>query len=224
MFARRAHALSKHAFPDFLLNEKLLQGLEATNITKLTEIQHKALPLLMSGEQQHTLIHAESGQGKTLTYLLPLINAMYADEYKEMIKDHRFVMDKSNESQMFQNADEIYHRDQKLKTTEIAPMKGAIILTGNKMLSSQIYAEARRLDTSNTIRFNRMTGSLTLKTPIVEFITPEAPKDDKKPEKEYTESELFEISMSNVINNSSWKTSDVLITSPLTLNHTLKRR
>ena len=92
------------------------------------------------------------------------------------------------------------------------------------MLSSQIYAEARRLDTTNTIRFNRMTGSLTLKTPIVEFITPEAPKDDKKPEKEYTESELFEISMSNVINNSSWKTSDVLITSPLTLNHTLKRR
>ncbi len=56
-------------------------------------------------------------------------------------------------------------------------MKGALIITHVKECVSQIYAQARLLDTTNFIRFNRLTSSLQLKSPIVEFLTPEKAAD-----------------------------------------------
>ena len=56
-------------------------------------------------------------------------------------------------------------------------MKGALIITHVKESVSQIYAQARLLDTTNCIRFNRLTSSLQLKSPIVEFLTPEKALD-----------------------------------------------
>ena len=43
---------------------------------------------------------------------------------------------------------------------------------------------------------NRSTSSLQMKSPIVEYITP----DIKKGDREYTDDELFSLSLSNVIN------------------------
>ena len=64
-----------------------------------------------------------------------------------------------------------------------------------------------------------------MKTPIVEFLTPDKGNGKSENEgKEYTAEELFDISMSNVINNASWGLSDVLIGSPLTMAHVLKDR
>lgn len=64
---------------------------------------------------------------------------------------------------------------------------------------------------------------MQIKSPIVEFITPEK-KEGEKTEKEYTEEEIFEISMANVVNNASWSLSDVLVATPVTLAHVLKQR
>lgn len=69
-------------------------------------------------------------------------------------------------------------------------MKGAIILTYSKELGNQIYSQARLLDISQKINFNRLTSSLQIKSPIVEFITPEK-KEGEKADKEYTEEETF---------------------------------
>jgi superfamily II DNA/RNA helicase len=65
-----------------------------------------------------------------------------------------------------------------------------------------------------------------MKSPIVEFLTPEQKPEGAKGEeqKEYTEEEIFDISMANVINNASWSLTDVLITTPMTLSHVLKAR
>lgn len=79
-------------------------------------------------------------------------------------------------------------------------MKGALILSSSKELINQIYVQARHLDKDNRILMNRATSSLQMKSPIVEFITP----DVKKGEREYTDDELFNISLANVINNASW--------------------
>ena len=57
-----------------------------------------------------------------------------------------------------------------------------------------------------------------MKTPIVEFITP----DSKKGDKEYSDDELFNISLANVINNASWKLSDVIFATPVVLSHILE--
>jgi len=65
-----------------------------------------------------------------------------------------------------------------------------------------------------------------MKSPIVEFLTPEQKPEGSKGEeqKEYTEEEIFDISMANVINNASWSLTDVLISTPMTLSHVLKAR
>lgn len=59
-----------------------------------------------------------------------------------------------------------------------------------------------------------------MKSPIVEFITPDA----KKGEKEYSEDELFNISLNNVINNTSWQMSDILFSTPVVMSHILESK
>ncbi len=67
---------------------------------------------------------------------------------------------------------------------------------------------------------NRATSSLQMKSPIVEYITP----DLKKGEKEFTDDELFNMSLSNVINNSSWQLTDILFTTPVVISHILESK
>lgn len=52
-------------------------------------------------------------------------------------------------------------------------MKGAIIVSRSKELINQIYTQARLLDSTNTIRVNRLASALQMKSPVVEHITPE---------------------------------------------------
>jgi hypothetical protein len=59
-----------------------------------------------------------------------------------------------------------------------------------------------------------------MKSPIVEFITPDAKKGDK----EYSDDELFNISLNNVINNASWSLSDVIISTPVVMSHILETK
>jgi hypothetical protein len=54
-----------------------------------------------------------------------------------------------------------------------------------------------------------------MKTPIVEFITP----DKSKGEKELSEEEQFAISIKNVVNNASWKLTDILLATPVVMSH-----
>lgn len=64
-----------------------------------------------------------------------------------------------------------------------------------------------------------------MKTPIVEFITPDSSSAKSENEgKDYTPEDLFDISMSNVINNANWNLSDILVASPMTMAHVLKDR
>lgn len=59
-----------------------------------------------------------------------------------------------------------------------------------------------------------------MKSPIVEYITP----DLKKGEKEFSDDELFNMSLSNVINNSSWQLTDILFTTPVVISHILESK
>ena len=59
-----------------------------------------------------------------------------------------------------------------------------------------------------------------MKTPIVEFLTP----DPKKGDKEITEDEMFDISLTNVMNNASWNLTDVIFSTPVIMNYILDRK
>lgn len=56
-----------------------------------------------------------------------------------------------------------------------------------------------------------------MKSPVVEYITP----DKTKGEKELSEEEQFDISLKNMVNNASWRLTDILLATPVVLGHIL---
>lgn len=58
-------------FSDLKITRQFLDALEAQGITSPTEIQSKAIPILMAG--QDLIGIAQTGTGKTLAYLLPIV-------------------------------------------------------------------------------------------------------------------------------------------------------
>lgn len=61
-------------FEDFKLNRQLLNAVEDMGWTKTTEIQQKAIPIVLSG---HDLVGvAQTGTGKTAAYTLPLLRKL----------------------------------------------------------------------------------------------------------------------------------------------------
>eukprot|EP00455_Lapot_gusevi_P036129 TRINITY_DN400_c0_g1_i2.p1 TRINITY_DN400_c0_g1~~TRINITY_DN400_c0_g1_i2.p1 ORF type:complete len:919 (+),score=193.38 TRINITY_DN400_c0_g1_i2:75-2831(+) len=65
-------------FGAFGLSSNILVALDEEGISTPTEIQKKAIPALLRGED--ALLGAQTGTGKTMAYLLPLLHRMKADE------------------------------------------------------------------------------------------------------------------------------------------------
>lgn len=65
-------------FTDLNLDPARVQQLAAQGITEPSPIQTKAIPVLM--ERKDALVHAQTGSGKTLTYLLPMLERLQAEE------------------------------------------------------------------------------------------------------------------------------------------------
>lgn len=59
-------------FKQFQLNDRLLKSLNTLNLSKPTLVQERAIPLAMQGKD--LFITAQTGTGKTLSYIIPLLN------------------------------------------------------------------------------------------------------------------------------------------------------
>jgi len=70
----------------FNLDPRIVKILEKYNITKPVEIQKIGIPKILNGS--NTIIAAETGCGKTLAYLLPMINNIL--KWKELVKDQPY--------------------------------------------------------------------------------------------------------------------------------------
>lgn len=126
-------------FSSLHLHEYLKTTLTSSGYSSLTTIQEKSLPFLL--KSNNCLLLSETGTGKTLCYLLPILN--------EILKE----------------------KDQDPITVDLVspPRHGALILSPSKELCVQIYAFARRLDPENRVNIMR-AGSLSYKSPVVKFI------------------------------------------------------
>ena len=60
-------------FEDYQLDTRLIQALAKCGFTKSTNIQHEAIPKMLEYPDSSTLIAAETGNGKTLAFLVPLL-------------------------------------------------------------------------------------------------------------------------------------------------------
>ncbi len=88
-----------NSFDTLNLNPKLVQGLKKLNINIPTEIQAKAIPLAM--ENKDIIGQSETGTGKTLAYLLPILEKI-TTEKREMqaiilAPTHELAMQINNE-------------------------------------------------------------------------------------------------------------------------------
>ena len=63
-------------------------------------------------EGENLILTAETGSGKTLTYLLPVLNQLFhhKDKRPNLINPPRFKLTKDNEEHMFLNAEEIAYK------------------------------------------------------------------------------------------------------------------
>lgn len=59
-------------FTDFGFNERLVEGIEASNYENATPVQEQVIPLILQGRD--IIASAQTGTGKTAAFLLPLIN------------------------------------------------------------------------------------------------------------------------------------------------------
>jgi len=61
-------------FKDLGINDKYINVLAKLNITKPTPVQEKAIPLILKGE--HIMAQSKTGTGKTLAFMLPIVENM----------------------------------------------------------------------------------------------------------------------------------------------------
>ncbi|MCH5717725.1 DEAD/DEAH box helicase [Niabella hibiscisoli] len=65
-------------FTEFGFDERLMEGIEASNYQQATPIQEQAIPHILNGK--NILAFAQTGTGKTAAFLLPLINRLLTEE------------------------------------------------------------------------------------------------------------------------------------------------
>jgi superfamily II DNA/RNA helicase len=66
----------RHPLPtEGFFHASTLAGLQNTNITHLTDLQHQALPHLLAGDS--CLLLGPASTGKTLSYMLPILQNLY---------------------------------------------------------------------------------------------------------------------------------------------------
>src|SRR5574344_2567744 len=66
-----------------IINQRLLNALKQMEIKYLSPIQEKAIPELLRNES--LVCKAPTGSGKTLTYLIPIMNDMVDDNRTEAV-------------------------------------------------------------------------------------------------------------------------------------------
>jgi superfamily II DNA/RNA helicase len=69
-------------FQDFKFDSRLVEGLDSMGIRTPTPIQEKAIPVIMA--QKDLIACAQTGTGKTATYLLPVLNRIIHTEKRHL--------------------------------------------------------------------------------------------------------------------------------------------
>ncbi len=66
-------------FRDFNFDERLLEGIEASNYENATPVQEQVMPHILAGKD--VIASAQTGTGKTAAFLLPLINRILQNSH-----------------------------------------------------------------------------------------------------------------------------------------------
>ena len=71
-------------FANYPLDSRLVEALTKIGFTKATNIQHEAIPKMLEYPDSNTIIAAETGNGKTLAFLVPMLHQiLYLKDVEE---------------------------------------------------------------------------------------------------------------------------------------------
>jgi superfamily II DNA/RNA helicase len=68
-------------FTEFGFDERLMEGINASNYEDATPVQEQVIPLILMGKD--IIASAQTGTGKTAAFLLPIINKILTDEHED---------------------------------------------------------------------------------------------------------------------------------------------
>jgi ATP-dependent RNA helicase RhlE len=77
-------------FTDFGFDERLMEGIEASNYENATPVQEQVIPLILQGKD--IIASAQTGTGKTAAFLLPLINRILTDTQQNQTTNTALVI------------------------------------------------------------------------------------------------------------------------------------
>lgn len=66
-------------FTEFGFDDRLMEGIEASNYEEATPVQQQVIPLILTGKD--IIASAQTGTGKTAAFLLPLINRIITEQH-----------------------------------------------------------------------------------------------------------------------------------------------
>ncbi|MFH1559336.1 MAG: DEAD/DEAH box helicase [Patescibacteria group bacterium] len=75
--------IPKHVFSDFQLSRKLKENIQSKGFKNPTPIQDQVIPLLL--DNRDVIGMARTGTGKTVAFLIPLINKIYRDRNQKAL-------------------------------------------------------------------------------------------------------------------------------------------
>lgn len=115
-----------NTFNDLKLKDEIIEGLKTQNISQPTEIQNKAIPLILNNED--VLGKSATGTGKTLAYLLPLFQKIDTSK-KEM---QVLILTPTHELAM-----QVYDQVGLLQKNSGIPVTSAVVI-GNVNIKKQV--------------------------------------------------------------------------------------
>ena len=113
-------------FNELELNKELIKGLKAQGIDKPTKIQEKAIPLII--ENKDLLGQSATGTGKTLAYLLPLLQKIDTSRREMQV----LILTPTHELAM-----QVYRQVELLSKNSAMPVTSAAII-GNANIKRQV--------------------------------------------------------------------------------------
>ncbi|CAG9764690.1 unnamed protein product [Ceutorhynchus assimilis] len=93
----------RHSFTEYGINRQIIDELKNYGIKNATEFQHRAIPTIQQGH--HTLLAAETGCGKTISYLVPIIQKLVQTEQPKALNTPKVVVLVPNRELAYQIGD-----------------------------------------------------------------------------------------------------------------------
>ncbi len=113
-------------FNELSLKEELISGLQAQNISQPTEIQERAIPLIL--DNKDVIGKSATGTGKTLAYLLPLFQKIDTSKREMQV----LILTPTHELAM-----QVYDQVQKLQKNSTMPVTSTVVI-GNVNIKKQV--------------------------------------------------------------------------------------